>query len=88
MDVKVRLKKIRENPYRYDLIDILEFGFEHDGCLRSIVYMAWSDGNTDWSIQTTFGADIDRIFEHYAPVHPKPSKLELLGHKPKLTETK
>tara|TARA_R100000664_G_C2707480_1_gene105521 strand:+ start:282 stop:548 length:267 start_codon:yes stop_codon:yes gene_type:complete len=88
MDVKVRLKKIADNVYGYDLIDILEFGFEHDGCLRSIVYMGWVDGHTDWSIETMFGADVDEIFEHYAPVHPKPSKLELLGHKPKSTETK
>ncbi|MAK37149.1 MAG: hypothetical protein CMC15_13435 [Flavobacteriaceae bacterium] len=89
MDIKLRLKKINDNVIGYDLIDIVEWGFDDKGELQSIVYMGYSMEGDEWVLGTDGGHDLhEEIMIHYAPVHPKPSKLELLGHKPKLTETK
>ena len=88
MNVKVRLKKINDNVIGYDLLDILEWGFDDKGELQSIVYMGCIDGD-DWVLTSDGGHDLhEEIMINYAPVHPTPSKLELLGHPPKSTETK
>ena len=89
MDVKVRLKKINDNVIGYELIDILEWGFDDKGELRSIVYMGYSIDCEEWVLASDGGHDLhEEIMINYAPVHPTPSKLELLGHPRKLTETR
>ena len=47
-DVKVRLKKLQDNAIGYDLIDILEWGFDDKGQLQSIVYIGYSIEDEEW----------------------------------------
>ena len=77
-DVKVRLKKLQDNAIGYDLIDILEWGFDDKGQLQSIVYIGYSIEDEEWGLASAGGYDLhEEIMIYYAAVHPKPDKREL-----------
>ena len=62
-DVKVRFKNLQDNAIGYDLIDILEWGFDDKGQLQSIVYIGYSIEDEEWGIDSNNRVDRDENCE-------------------------